>query len=62
MIDMAHAFQFKVVAEGIETDSQYLFLKNHHCEVGQGFLIGKPMPPTRDFIALIMKEMAMKTL
>lgn len=30
--------------EGIETDTQEAFLIREGCDIGQGFLYGKPMP------------------
>lgn len=34
----------KIVAEGIETESQLLILKELGCDLGQGYYIHKPMP------------------
>ena len=34
-----------VVAEGIETDEELNMLLEMHCETGQGYLLGRPMPP-----------------
>ena len=33
-----------VVAEGVETSQQCRWLKEHGCEVMQGYLLGRPMP------------------
>lgn len=44
IISMAHSLGLKVVAEGIETDMQREQLKRLQCDIGQGFLLGKPMP------------------
>jgi len=43
VIAMAHSMSLKVVAEGVETEEQYQFLKQHNCEVIQGYLISKPV-------------------
>lgn len=43
IISMAHSLNLKVVAEGIETDSQRKFLIEQHCDIGQGYLFGKPV-------------------
>ena len=32
------------LAEGIETEAQLDFLLEHGCELGQGFLLGRPVP------------------
>jgi predicted signal transduction protein with EAL and GGDEF domain len=34
----------KVIAEGIETESQLSLLRNLGCDYGQGYLLAKPMP------------------
>lgn len=44
MIHLAHSIGLKVVAEGVENDSQFEFLKQAGCDVVQGYLTGKPMP------------------
>lgn len=48
LILMAHKLGIKVVAEGIENQSQYLLLKESECDYGQGFLFSKAIP-TDDF-------------
>lgn len=42
-LNMAHGLGLKVVAEGIETREQLLFLNQHHCDFGQGYLFSKPV-------------------
>jgi diguanylate cyclase (GGDEF)-like protein/PAS domain S-box-containing protein len=44
VIDMAVRLQFDVVAEGIETQEHVDFLRRHGCELGQGYLFGRPAP------------------
>jgi diguanylate cyclase (GGDEF)-like protein len=44
VIDMAHNLEFTVIAEGVETDDQVAFLRRYGCDLGQGFLFGRPMP------------------
>lgn len=46
VIAMAHRLNMEVVAEGVETNEQYEFLREHGCEYGQGYLFGKPLPLT----------------
>jgi EAL domain-containing protein (putative c-di-GMP-specific phosphodiesterase class I) len=43
-IDMAHALSLNVVAEGIETRDQLLYLREMGCDSGQGFLFCRPVP------------------
>jgi len=43
IISMAHKLNLEVVAEGIETLVQREFLEEHRCDIGQGYLFGKPM-------------------
>lgn len=41
LVDLAHALGLSVVAEGIETEGQYDFLRAIGCDAGQGYLFGK---------------------
>lgn len=43
IITMAHNLNLKVVAEGIETKEQLVFLQQHLCDEGQGFFLSKPL-------------------
>jgi EAL domain-containing protein (putative c-di-GMP-specific phosphodiesterase class I) len=43
MINLAHSIDLKVVAEGVETESQFAFLKAAGCNLIQGYLLGRPM-------------------
>jgi diguanylate cyclase (GGDEF)-like protein/PAS domain S-box-containing protein len=51
-ISMAHNMNLKVVAEGVETEEQLLFLRNLRCDMIQGYLLGMPLP-AKEAIALI---------
>jgi diguanylate cyclase (GGDEF)-like protein len=44
IVNMAHALQKEVVAEGVENIEQLKLLKQLGCERGQGYLFGKPVP------------------
>lgn len=44
MINMVKKLGFETVAEGVETEGQFEYLKNIDCDVIQGFLLGHPVP------------------
>ena len=44
IITMTHSLDLKVIAEGVETNDQWQFLKNNNCDHYQGYLFGKPVP------------------
>lgn len=46
IISLAHRFNMKVVAEGIEDQETYVLLQSLGCDVGQGYHIARPMPTT----------------
>jgi diguanylate cyclase (GGDEF)-like protein/PAS domain S-box-containing protein len=43
-INLAHALGLQAIAEGIETQSQYDLLRELGCDVGQGYVIARPLP------------------
>jgi len=43
IITLAYHLGLNVVAEGIETEAQLLFLKKLGCDVGQGYFFGRPL-------------------
>lgn len=43
IISMAHRMGHLVVAEGVEKEPQLQYLKEHDCDMVQGYLIGKPV-------------------
>jgi EAL domain-containing protein (putative c-di-GMP-specific phosphodiesterase class I) len=52
IIAMAHHLGFKVLAEGVETAEQLAFLREHGCDMYQGYLHSKPMSAA-DFATLL---------
>jgi diguanylate cyclase (GGDEF)-like protein len=46
-IDLAHQLGVKVVAQGVESDLVRTELQALGCDIGQGFLLGRPMPADR---------------
>ncbi|WP_434702578.1 EAL domain-containing protein [Pseudomonas sp. Z1-12] len=47
IIQMAHSLKLDVVAEGVETDAQMMYLRRHHCDYIQGFYFSPPLPVTQ---------------
>lgn len=45
IIEMARGLEFRVCAEGIETEANCEHLRDLGCEEGQGYFIARPMPP-----------------
>ncbi|NMA82330.1 MAG: EAL domain-containing protein [Epulopiscium sp.] len=45
VIQIAHDLDLVVVAEGIETEEQLAFLREYHCDIGQGYFFSRPLPP-----------------
>ncbi|MFY7976091.1 MAG: putative bifunctional diguanylate cyclase/phosphodiesterase [Rubrivivax sp.] len=45
VLQLAGAMGISVVAEGVETPAQQHFLRQNGCQVLQGYLLGRPMPP-----------------
>lgn len=44
ILDLGRHMKVKVIAEGVETDAQLLFLRQFGCEYVQGFYLGRPQP------------------
>jgi diguanylate cyclase (GGDEF)-like protein/PAS domain S-box-containing protein len=55
MIQMAENLNFKLVAEGIETEQQLEFLIQNGCKYGQGYYFSPPLP-AEDAKNLILKQ------
>ena len=52
VIDIGRSLHMRVVAEGIQTRDQLVFLQNRQCPEGQGYYFGPPVPATQ-FTALL---------
>ncbi|MEM6253956.1 MAG: EAL domain-containing protein [Cyanobacteria bacterium P01_D01_bin.156] len=44
MLAMAHGLKIQTVVEGIETEQQLTVLQASGCDMGQGYLFGRPLP------------------
>jgi len=60
IIALSKSLGYQVVAEGIETADQEAFLKEHGCDIGQGFYFAKPMS-SEEFIAFSKANKQNKT-
>lgn len=54
IIAMAHQLKLEVIAEGVETKEQLIFLQQNLCNIGQGYLFSKPLSPN-EFIQNISR-------
>jgi diguanylate cyclase (GGDEF)-like protein/PAS domain S-box-containing protein len=52
MINMGHSLKLRVIAEGVETQEELDFLREHRCDEVQGYLFSRPVPAER-FAALL---------
>lgn len=55
---LGESLNMKITAEGIETDSQLSFIREHGCDHVQGFLTGHPVAP-EVFLDLTSREPAL---
>jgi diguanylate cyclase (GGDEF)-like protein/PAS domain S-box-containing protein len=58
IIAMAQSLRLDLIAEGVETESQESFLREHGCDVLQGFLLSRPLP-AEDF-ARLLEQLALQ--
>jgi EAL domain-containing protein (putative c-di-GMP-specific phosphodiesterase class I) len=43
IISMGRSLRLKVIGEGVESEPEMTFLKEHNCDEAQGFFFGRPM-------------------
>lgn len=56
IIYMVKRLGYETVAEGVETEEQFEYLKSIKCDSIQGYLLGRPMPPEQ--VENLLKEAA----
>ncbi len=49
IISMAKSLKLTVIGEGVETEEQVAFLREHHCDEAQGYYFSKPVTPEEMF-------------
>ncbi len=55
VIALAHSLKLKVIAEGVETESQLNFLRNQRCDEMQGYLFSRPVSSDA-FVQLLLND------
>jgi diguanylate cyclase (GGDEF)-like protein len=61
LIQMAHQLRLNVIAEGVETAEELMFMQQHECDEMQGYFFSKPVP-ARDFENLLLKGQCLPEL
>lgn len=54
-IGLTHSLGLKLVAEGVETEEQFDYLRSRNCDLVQGFLFSRPVP-AEEVIAFIKQR------
>jgi EAL domain-containing protein (putative c-di-GMP-specific phosphodiesterase class I) len=57
IISLAHSLKLHVIAEGVETDEQLAYLREHGCDEMQGYLFSPPVAPARFEQLLLQKSL-----
>ena len=57
IISLSHQLDMRVIAEGVETEQQRSFLKQHGCDEVQGYLFSRPVAP-QQIAAMLLGEAA----
>jgi diguanylate cyclase (GGDEF)-like protein len=57
VIQLAHALDLEVVAEGVETEQQFDVLRSLDCDFAQGFLFSRPVP-AGELLTLFGRQMS----
>jgi EAL domain-containing protein (putative c-di-GMP-specific phosphodiesterase class I)/ActR/RegA family two-component response regulator len=60
VVELAHKFGIRAVAEGVETPKELEALQQMGCDLAQGYLFARPLP-RNEFIALAQRRMKPRT-
>ncbi len=55
IIKLSKSLSIQIIAEGVETKSQYNFLNEIGCDKGQGFYMSKPLVES-EFLRKVLKS------
>jgi EAL domain-containing protein (putative c-di-GMP-specific phosphodiesterase class I) len=55
VIALGHSLRLDVIAEGVETPAHLAFLREHRCDIMQGYLFSRPLAAD-DFLGLLARE------
>jgi CheY-like chemotaxis protein len=55
VISLGHSLDFRIIAEGVETEGQLAYLQRYNCDEAQGFHLSQPIMPEA-FAALLKQE------
>jgi PAS domain S-box-containing protein len=58
VIALGHSLNFKIIAEGVETEAQLAYLARYQCDEMQGYHFSRPVPPDQ-LAALLRQETAL---
>ena len=55
VISLGHSLDFRIIAEGVETEGQLAYLQRYNCDEAQGYHLSKPILP-EEFATLLQQE------
>ena len=60
IVALARSLKLNITAEGVETEAQFLYLRNLGCDEVQGYYFSKPLPP--DMLTSFLGNLNLKSL